>query len=57
LSGFRKTYFLSGKVFLSLEKYVAQLDKNFAKVQKKSETKPILVPGLNCNLKIPAYWT
>ena len=25
LSGFRKTYFLSGKVFLSLEKFIAQL--------------------------------
>jgi hypothetical protein len=35
LSGFRKTYFLSGKVFLSLEKCIAQLGKNFAKIQKK----------------------
>jgi hypothetical protein len=55
LSGFRKTYFLSGKVFLSLEKFIAQFGKNFAEIQKKSETMPILVPGLNCNLYIPGY--
>ena len=37
LSGFRKTYFLSGKVFLSLEKCIALLGKN-QKNQKLSQS-------------------
>ena len=41
------------KFFLSLEKFVAQFAKNFAKIQKKFETMPALVPWLNCHLSIP----
>jgi hypothetical protein len=33
-----------------LEKFVAQFGKNFAKIQRKLETMPFLVPMLNCHL-------
>ena len=39
-----------GKGFSSLEKRVAPIGKNFAKIQKKSETKPSLEGCLNCNI-------
>ena len=47
---FEKHIFCLAKVFLSLEKFVAQFGKNFAKIQKKLETMPVLVPWLNCHL-------
>ena len=47
---FEKHIFCLAKFFLSLEKFVAQFGKNFAKIQRKLETMPFLVPMLNCHL-------
>ena len=38
------------KVFSSLEKHLAPIGRNFAKIQEKSETKPSLEGCLNCKI-------
>ena len=50
----KKHIFCPTVVFLLLENFAAQLGKKIAKVQKKLETMPFLVPWLNCHLWIPA---
>jgi hypothetical protein len=46
----KKHIFCMANFFLSLENFVAQFGKNFAKIQKKIRNNASLVPWINCHL-------